>query len=103
MTAPTEVPTVITEQPEGEMVTYNRAGLSIFTGYFGVQSSWIDGKEIADVRYYNLAGQQVTQPSGLTIQVTTYTTGTRTATKVIKVIKYHSAFSYHIIARGQHP
>ena len=43
-----------------------------------------DGKQIADVRYYNLAGQQVAQPSGLTIQVTTYSDGTRTATKVIK-------------------
>lgn len=43
-----------------------------------------DGKQIADVRYYNLVGQQVAQPSGLTIQVTTYSDGTRTATKVIK-------------------
>ena len=33
------IPTVIYDQPEGEMVTYNRAGMSIFTGYFGVQSS----------------------------------------------------------------
>ena len=33
------IPTVIYSQPEGEMVTYNRAGMSIFTGYFGVQSS----------------------------------------------------------------
>ena len=31
--------TVIVNQPEGELVTYNRAGMSIFTGYFGVQSS----------------------------------------------------------------
>jgi lipopolysaccharide assembly outer membrane protein LptD (OstA) len=42
------------------------------------------GKQIANVRYYNLAGQEIAQPSGLTIQVTTYTDGTRTATKVIK-------------------
>ena len=41
-------------------------------------------KQVADVRCYNLAGQQVAQPSGLTIQVTTYSDGTRTATKVIK-------------------
>ncbi len=38
------IPTVIYDQPEGELATYNRVGLSIFTGYFGVQSSWIDGK-----------------------------------------------------------
>lgn len=30
---------VITSMPEGELATYNRAGMSIFTGYFGVQSS----------------------------------------------------------------
>ena len=38
-TETTVIPTVISSQPEGEMVTYNRAGMSIFTGYFGVQSS----------------------------------------------------------------
>ena len=38
-TETTVVPTVIYNQPEGDMVTYNRAGMSIFTGYFGVQSS----------------------------------------------------------------
>jgi hypothetical protein len=42
------------------------------------------GKQIADVRYYNMAGQEMAQPSGMTIQVTTFTDGSRTATKVIK-------------------
>ena len=42
------------------------------------------GKTVADVRYYNVAGQQVAQPSGLTIKVTTYTDGTTSATKVVK-------------------
>ena len=42
------------------------------------------GKQIAGVRYYNLAGQEMAQPSGMAIQVTTYTDGTRTATKGIK-------------------
>lgn len=42
------------------------------------------GKQVASVRYYNMAGQEMAQPSGLTIQVTTYSDGTRTATKVIK-------------------
>ena len=42
------------------------------------------GKQIAGVRYYNLAGQEMAQPSGLTIQVTTYSDGTSTATKVFK-------------------
>ena len=43
-----------------------------------------EGKAITGVRYYNLAGQQVAQPSGMTIQVTTYSDGTTSATKVIK-------------------
>ena len=42
------------------------------------------GKQVANVRYYNMAGQEMAQPSGLTIQVTTFTDGTRTAAKVIK-------------------
>ncbi len=42
------------------------------------------GKQVANVRYFNLAGQEVAQPSGMTIQVTTFTDGTRTATKVVK-------------------
>ena len=42
------------------------------------------GKQVANVRYYNMAGQQVAQPSGLTIQVTTYSDGTTSAVKVMK-------------------
>ena len=35
-------------------------------------------------RYYNLAGQQVSQPSGVAICVTTYSDGTIRTTKVVK-------------------
>ena len=42
------------------------------------------GKTVTGVRYYNAAGQQMAQPSGLTIQVTTYSDGTTETTKVIK-------------------
>ena len=41
-------------------------------------------KTIASVRYYNVAGQQMAQPSGMTIQVTTYTDGTTSTVKVVK-------------------
>lgn len=41
-------------------------------------------KQVSSVSYYNMAGQQLSQPSGLTIQVTTYSDGTTSATKVIK-------------------
>jgi len=43
-----------------------------------------EGKVAAGVRYYNMAGQEMSQPVGLTIQVTTYTDGTTSAVKVIK-------------------
>ena len=42
------------------------------------------GKQIAGVRYFNMAGQEVSQPQGLTIQVTTYNDGTTSSTKVMK-------------------
>ena len=45
----------------------------------------LDGsKTEAGVRYFNMAGQEVSQPSGLTIQVTTYSDGSTSAAKVIK-------------------
>ena len=43
-----------------------------------------DGKQIAGTRYYNTMGQEISQPSGVTIVVTTYTDGTSTAVKVVK-------------------
>ena len=42
------------------------------------------GKTVAGVRYFNLMGQEMAQPSGMTIQVTTYTDGTTSAVKVVK-------------------
>ena len=42
------------------------------------------GKEVANVRYFNLAGQEMAQPAGLTIQVTTFTDGTISTAKVMK-------------------
>ena len=41
-------------------------------------------KSVAGVRYFNMAGQEMAQPSGLTIQVTTYSDGTTSAAKVVK-------------------
>ena len=41
-------------------------------------------KAVAGVRYFNVAGQEMAQPEGMTIVVTTYTDGTTVATKVVK-------------------
>ena len=42
------------------------------------------GKTVAGVRYFNMAGQEMAQPEGLTIQVTPSSDGTTSAAKVIK-------------------
>ena len=41
-------------------------------------------KTVANVRYFNIAGQEMAQPEGITIQVTTYTDGTTSTAKVVK-------------------
>ena len=47
-------------------------------------SEMMNGKTVAGVRYFNMAGQEMTQANGLTIVVTTYTDGTTNAVKVVK-------------------
>ena len=42
------------------------------------------GKTVANVRYYNMAGQEMAQPQGMVIKVTTYTDGTTSSAKVVK-------------------
>ena len=42
------------------------------------------GKTVAGVRYFNMAGQEMSEANGLTIVVTTFTDGTTSAVKVIK-------------------
>lgn len=41
-------------------------------------------KQIANVQYYNVMGQEISQPNGVAIIVTTFTDGTVTTAKVIK-------------------
>ena len=41
-------------------------------------------KPVANVRYFNMAGQEMQQANGMTIVVTTYTDGTTSAVKVMK-------------------
>ena len=56
--------------------------------YFEVIPSAIEnvntGKTVASERYYNLAGQEITNPSGIAIKVTRYSDGTTSTTKVVK-------------------
>ena len=43
-----------------------------------------NGKTVASVRYFNLNGQEMQEANGMTIVVTTYTDGTRSAVKMMK-------------------
>ena len=43
-----------------------------------------NGKTVTSVRYFNVAGQEIAQPDGMTIMVTTYADGTTSAAKVVK-------------------
>ncbi|MBQ3732125.1 MAG: hypothetical protein II905_10270 [Muribaculaceae bacterium] len=54
--------------------------VSPFTGL----SELVNGKAVAGVRYFNMAGQEMQEANGMTIVVTTYTDGTTSAVKVIK-------------------
>jgi len=50
------------------------------SGIEGVEA----GKTVASERYYNMAGQEIANPSGIAIKVTRYSDGSTTATKVVK-------------------
>jgi len=52
-------------------------------GFTGVDEL-MNGKAVAGVRYFNMAGQEMTEANGVTIVVTTYTDGTTSAVKVMK-------------------
>ena len=47
-------------------------------------SELVNGKTVASVRYFNVAGQEMPQADGMTIVVTTFTDGSTTTSKVVK-------------------
>ena len=58
---------------------------------FTIQSSPVsginelaNGQNVVSVRYFNVTGQELSQPQGLTIMITTYSDGTTSAVKVMK-------------------
>jgi hypothetical protein len=67
------------DKMESDIVTFERE-IGPTTGI----DELANGKAVAGVRYYNMAGQEMPQASGMTIVVTTYTDGTTSAAKVIK-------------------
>ena len=55
----------------------------VVSPFTGIEEMNAD-KAVAGVRYYNMAGQEMAQPGGMTIKVITYTDGTTSAVKVVK-------------------
>ncbi|MBP5498562.1 MAG: hypothetical protein J6X81_04245, partial [Muribaculaceae bacterium] len=53
---------------------------SVVTGLMSIDA---DNRTVADVEYYNVTGQRMTAPSGITIVVTRFTDGTSMTTKQI--------------------
>ena len=65
--------------------TYEIAGYTAYVAKGGpVSVDELAAKTVANVRYYNMAGQEMQEANGMTIQVTTYTDGTTSAAKVVK-------------------
>jgi hypothetical protein len=54
--------------------------VSPFTGISEMNAD----KAVANVRYFNMAGQEMQEANGMTIVVTTYTDGTTSSVKVVK-------------------
>ena len=71
---------VVIDDIESEHATETVTIENDFTGVNEIAN----GKAIAGVRYFNLAGQEMTEANGVTIVVTTYTDGTTSAVKVMK-------------------
>ena len=73
-----------------ELVTADCRSVRLDAFTIGVNNATVvnesmTGKAIAKVEYFNLAGQRMEQPAtGVSLVVTTYTDGSRTAAKVIK-------------------
>ena len=68
---------------DGKLPSYEIAYEFVVAPLTGIAEMNAD-KEVAGVRYFNAAGQEMQQAEGLTIVVTTYTDGTTSAVKVIK-------------------
>lgn len=88
-----DIPVIITAPGEYHIEAYAQANGKQPSGYvthdFKVDKSTsisetAAGKQVAGKRYLNVMGQQVSQPQGMTIVVTTYSDGSTSVAKVMK-------------------
>ncbi len=61
-------------------VTWNLRGPSVVTG---IESIDADNRTVAEVEYYNVTGQRIASPQGVTIVVTRFTDGSVVSTKQV--------------------
>ena len=72
-----------TAKEDGKLISDEATETITFAAWDGVDEL-VNGKAVAGVRYFNMAGQEMQQANGVTIVVTTYTDGTTSAVKVMK-------------------
>ena len=68
---------------DGKLPSYEIAYEFVVSPATGLSEMNAD-KAVAGVRYFNMAGQEMTEANGMTIVVTTYTDGTTSTAKVVK-------------------
>jgi len=73
----------VPDEATGEEIRNASDIIWLYETHSGVNEQ-VGGKTVASVRYYNVAGQEMAQPTGMTIQVTTYSDGSKSAVKVVK-------------------
>ena len=69
---------ILTDPDTGDLYMQISKGILVGVDEFSAD------KTVAGVRYFNMAGQEMSEVNGMTIVVTTYTDGTTSAAKVIK-------------------
>ena len=67
----------------GKAKSYEIAYEFVVSPFTGISEMNAD-KAVANVRYFNMAGQEMQQANGMTIVVTTYTDGSTSTAKVVK-------------------
>ena len=78
------VTVVATAKEEGKLMSTTEEMTIVITKKDSGIDELLGNKTIANVRYFNMAGQEMSEAKGVTIIVTTYTDGTHSTAKVIK-------------------
>ena len=73
-----------TAKEEGKLMSYKEMEITVPMKDNQSVDELLGNKTVDNVRYFNMAGQEMTEVNGATIVVTTYTDGTRSVVKVIK-------------------